>query len=33
MANTRAYTDKELADLTSMPKQVSNPGALWSDKP
>ena len=33
MANTRAYTDKELTDLTSMPKQVSNPGAHWSDKP
>ena len=33
MANTRAYTDKELADLTSMPKRVTNPGALWSDKP
>ena len=33
MANIRAYTDKELTDLTSMPKQVSNPGAHWSDKP
>ena len=33
MANTRAYTDKELAVLTSMPKRVTNPGAHWSDKP
>ena len=33
MANTRAYTDKELADLASMPKRVTNPGARWSDKP
>ena len=33
MANTRAYTDKELADLESMPKRVTNPGARWADKP
>ena len=33
MANTRAYTDKELADLTSMPKRVTNPGARWANKP
>ena len=33
MANTRAYTDKELADLRSMPKRVTNPSARWLDKP
>ena len=33
MANTKAYTDQELADLRSMPKRVTNPGARWSDKP
>ena len=33
MANTRAYTDKELTDLTSMPKRVTNPGARWANKP
>ena len=33
LANIRAYTDKELAVLAAMPKRVTNPGALWSDKP
>ncbi len=33
MANIRAYTDKELTGLAAMPKQVTNPGARWSDKP
>ena len=33
MANTRAYTEMELADLASMPKKVTNPGARWADKP
>ena len=33
MADTRVYTDSKLADLESMPKQVTNPGARWSDKP
>lgn len=31
--NTKLYTDIELDALRSMPKQVSNPGARWSDKP
>ena len=31
--NRRAYTDEELAELRSMPKRVTNPGARWSEKP
>ena len=26
------YSDEDLAELRSMPKRVSNPGAHWSDK-
>ena len=30
---TRLYTEEELAELRSMPKRVTNPGARWGDKP
>ena len=31
--SAKLYTDAELAALRSMPKQVTNPGARWSEKP
>ena len=31
--SARLYTAEELAALRSMPKQVTNPGARWSEKP
>ena len=31
--SARLYTDEELVALRSMPKQVTNPGARWSEKP
>lgn len=31
--DTRLYTDKELDDLRTMPKRVTNPGARWAEKP
>ena len=31
--NLKAYTDKELGELRSLPKRVTNPGARWLDKP
>ena len=31
--NTKPYTDEELAALRSMPKQITNPGARWLEKP
>ena len=30
---TKLYTEEELDKLRSMPKQVTNPGARWLDKP
>ena len=29
----RLYADDELAELCSMPKRVTNPGAQWGEKP
>lgn len=31
--NLKPYTDKELGELRSLPKRVTNPGARWLDKP
>ena len=31
--SVRLYTDEELAELRTMPKQVANPRARWSEKP
>ena len=31
--NVRLYTEAEIARLRSMPKQVNNPRAQWSEKP
>ena len=31
--SAKLYTDAKLAALRSMPKQVTNPGARWSEKP
>ena len=31
--SSRLYTDDELAELCSMPKRVTNPGARWGEKP
>ena len=30
---THPYTDDELAQLKAMPKQATNPGARWQEKP
>ena len=30
---TKLYSDEDLAELRSMPKRVTNPGARWVDKP
>ena len=31
--NNKLYTDGELTELRSLPKQIVNPGARWSEKP
>lgn len=31
--NTPSYSDEELAELQSVPKRVTNPGAHWLEKP
>ena len=33
MVSSRLYSDDELAELRSMPKRVTNPGARWVEKP